>query len=53
MAALFTQYLDSGFIDWLTGLYPYVSAGVLLGFICAILGWVFGLVWSLVRVYLN
>lgn len=50
MDALFSQYLDSQFVEWLAGFYPFAGAGVLLGFIFAILGWVFGLVWGLVRI---
>lgn len=53
MEALMQQYLDPNFVSWLTEFYPFVGAGVAFGFIFAILGWVFGLVWSLVRAYLN
>lgn len=53
MNALLSQYVDSSFLDALVELYPAVGGGLVLGLIIAVLGWVFGLVWSLVRVYLH
>ena len=49
MAAIFTKYLDASFIDYLAGFAPLVGAGLILGLIFAVLGWVFGLVWTLHR----
>lgn len=48
--ALLTEYMDSGFLDALVALAPAVGAGVVTGFIFAVLGWVFGLVWGLFRI---
>lgn len=50
MDAILTAYSDPQFIDALLDLVPAVGAGVILGFIFAILGWLFGLVWGLVRI---
>lgn len=50
MNALFNAYLDSSFLEWLGGFFPFVGGGLILGLIVAVLGWLFGLVWSLVRI---
>lgn len=50
MESLLDMYLDADFLSWLMGMMPYVGVGLLLGFIFCILGWLFGLVWSLVRI---
>ena len=49
MDAILDQYLDSAFLDWLMDMVPFVGAGLILGLIIAVLGWIFGLVWSLLR----
>lgn len=49
MDAIFDQYLDAQFLDWLMGLTPFVGAGLILGLIIAVFGWLFGLIWGLLR----
>lgn len=53
MSVLMETYIDPEFISWMANFYPYVGAGLILGLIVAVLGWLFGLVWTLVRPYLN
>lgn len=50
MELLLEKYLDAAYVEWLLDMVPFVGAGLVLGFIFAILGWVFGLVWGLVRI---
>lgn len=53
MSGLMSTYMDPQFLEWLENFYPYIGAGVILGLIFAVLGWLFGLVWSLVRPFLG
>lgn len=49
MSELLTQYADSSFIDAIVALAPGVGAGMILGFIIAIIGWLWGFVIRLGR----
>lgn len=44
MSELLGQYADSTFIDAIVQLSPLVGAGLLLGIIVAIFGWLWGFV---------
>lgn len=50
MVELMAKFVDSQFLDSLGALSPAVGVGVLLGFIAAVIGWVFGLVIRLGKV---
>lgn len=52
MLELLETYTDSGFVDALVSLSPAVGAGLVVGIVAAIVGWVAGLVMRMGKVEL-
>ena len=44
MSELFESFLSSDYVDMVADLVPMVGYGLILGFIFALLGWLFGMV---------
>ena len=49
MSEVWTQYLDGRLVDWLAGFAPLVGAGLVLGLIFMVLGWLVGFVLSVFK----